>query len=197
MTSPPLPFRPQAGQLAQPSPEDLELSAAFLRGEPAAIAEIQSWLKAVVRKYRGRIRMPAEDALQELLLKTTSLLGHGSFRGEARLKTFLWRMANNTCLNWMREQKPEEPAEVLPDLVDPQPSPLARVLANETTAGLRRLLKDLGPECLKLWRMILAGKSYREMSLALKVSEGALRVRVLRCRRKVAQGWKQYAAGSG
>ncbi len=196
MTGPPLSFKPR-GEPAQPSSEELELSAAFLRGEPAAIAEIKSWLKAVVRRYRGRIQMPTEDALQELLLKTTLLLSRGSFRGEAQLKTFLWRMANNTCLNWMREKRLEEPVEGLTELVDPQPSPLARVLANETKAGLRRLLKDLGPECLKLWRMILAGKTYREMSRALKVSEGTLRVRVLRCRQKVAQGWKQYAAGSG
>jgi DNA-directed RNA polymerase specialized sigma24 family protein len=39
-------------------------------------------------------------------------------------------------------------------------------------------------ECQKLWRMIVAGMSYRQMSERLEVSEGTLRVRVLRCRKR-------------
>ena len=35
-----------------------------------------------------------------------------------------------------------------------------------------------------LWALLLAGRSYREMSELLGVGEGALRVRVLRCRRR-------------
>ena len=34
--------------------------------------------------------------------------------------------------------------------------------------------------------MIVAGLSYKEMSLRLNVAEGTLRVRVLRCREKAA-----------
>lgn len=37
-----------------------------------------------------------------------------------------------------------------------------------------------------MWRMILAGYSYKEMSLRMNVAEGTLRVRVLRCREKAA-----------
>ena len=41
-------------------------------------------------------------------------------------------------------------------------------------------------DCRELWRMILAGLSYREMSQRMSVAEGTLRVRVLRCREKAS-----------
>jgi DNA-directed RNA polymerase specialized sigma24 family protein len=45
----------------------------------------------------------------------------------------------------------------------------------------------MGDECRRLWRMLVDGFSYREMSDEYGVSEGALRVRVLRCRRKALE----------
>jgi DNA-directed RNA polymerase specialized sigma24 family protein len=38
--------------------------------------------------------------------------------------------------------------------------------------------------CRELWRMLEQGMPYQEMSRRLRVAEGTLRVRVLRCRRQ-------------
>ncbi|MBI3949148.1 MAG: sigma-70 family RNA polymerase sigma factor [Acidobacteria bacterium] len=42
----------------------------------------------------------------------------------------------------------------------------------------------MSQECRQLWGMILDGLSYQQMSQHLNVSEGSLRVRVMRCRKK-------------
>ncbi|HSG41131.1 MAG TPA: hypothetical protein VLE27_15945, partial [Thermoanaerobaculia bacterium] len=49
---------------------------------------------------------------------------------------------------------------------------------------LLRVLEKVPQDCQEMWRMIVAGLSYREMSLRLNVAEGTLRVRVLRCRER-------------
>ena len=46
------------------------------------------------------------------------------------------------------------------------------------------VLDRASQECRELWRMLVLGLSYREMSLRLQVAEGTLRVRVLRCRER-------------
>jgi DNA-directed RNA polymerase specialized sigma24 family protein len=51
---------------------------------------------------------------------------------------------------------------------------------------LMRVLERVSPDCRGMWRLILAGLSYREMSGRLNVAEGTLRVRVLRCREKAS-----------
>jgi hypothetical protein len=48
------------------------------------------------------------------------------------------------------------------------------------------VLSKVSQDCKDLWRMLVAGMSYREMSEQLGVAEGTLRVRVLRCREKAA-----------
>src|SRR5690606_2950781 len=61
---------------------------------------------------------------------------------------------------------------------------LADLLATETRRQLLAVVDAVPAGCRRLWELLLAGRSYREMSELLGVGEGALRVRVLRCRRR-------------
>jgi DNA-directed RNA polymerase specialized sigma24 family protein len=61
---------------------------------------------------------------------------------------------------------------------------------------LLRVLDRSSQECRELWRMLLLGLSYREMSQRLEVAEGTLRVRVLRCRER-AVSTRSELLGSG
>ena len=45
----------------------------------------------------------ADDLLQEIFLKIWTALP--SFRGEAQLYTWVWRIATNETLNWLRREK--------------------------------------------------------------------------------------------
>jgi hypothetical protein len=50
-----------------------------------------------------------------------------------------------------------------------------------------RVLQRLSADCVRLLRMVAAGLSYRTMAAEVEASEGALRVRVLRCRRRALE----------
>ncbi|MBO5596840.1 MAG: RNA polymerase sigma factor [Bacteroidales bacterium] len=67
----------------------------------------------IVKKYSERLywhvrRMvgtheDADDLLQDIFLKIWTALP--SFRGEAQLYTWVWRIATNETLNWLRREK--------------------------------------------------------------------------------------------
>ena len=99
-------------------------------------------------------------------------------------------MVCHTCLDRLRAQSrwqwteldslPEWEADAI--LSDPAPA-----LDQEAKDLLLRVVEQVSEECRRLWAMILEGLSYREMSDRVQVSEGALRVRVLRCRKRAME----------
>ena len=70
---------------------------------------------------------------------------------------------------------------------DPAQTVAERMLERDRVTALERVVSELGEECRKLLRRILAGESYEAMSEALGLAAGTLRVRVLRCRRKAME----------
>jgi RNA polymerase sigma factor (sigma-70 family) len=119
-------------------------------------------------------------------LEVTRLLGQGKFRGESSLRTYLWRVVSHTCLDQLRAQSKWKWAdlETLDQGEDPSAAAHVPISNREDRDLLARVLGRVSQDCREMWRMILAGLSYREMSLRLNVAEGTLRVRVLRCREK-------------
>jgi DNA-directed RNA polymerase specialized sigma24 family protein len=71
----------------------------------------------------------ADDALQETLL--AAWRGVGRFGARASVRTWLYRIATNTCLNVLRggarEQPPEGPLPTLPPPPPPAGGPAARL----------------------------------------------------------------------
>ncbi|HET6344406.1 MAG TPA: sigma-70 family RNA polymerase sigma factor, partial [Myxococcota bacterium] len=137
-----------------------------------------------------------DDVLQDVRLEVTRLLGQGKFRGESSLRTYLWRVVSHTCLDQIRSQQKWKWAELEaidqgegPDLV---PQGAGR---QEDRDLLLRVLERVPADCREMWRMIVAGLSYREMSLRLDVAEGTLRVRVLRCRERALSARQELLAG--
>lgn len=62
----------------------------------------------------------AEDVLQETLL--AAWRGLGGFRGEASLRSWLYRIATNRCLNALRDRGRRIPAPPVPPFRPPEPS---------------------------------------------------------------------------
>jgi RNA polymerase sigma factor (sigma-70 family) len=124
--------------------------------------------------------------LQEVRLEVTRLLGAGKFRGESSLRTYLWRVVSHTCLDQLRAQSKRKLIDLdgLDGADEPASTAPAIAARQEDKDLLLRVLDRVPQDCRELWRMIVAGLSYREMSLRMSVAEGTLRVRVLRCREK-------------
>jgi RNA polymerase sigma factor (sigma-70 family) len=163
--------------------DDQDIVSRFLRGETDTIGMVDAWISRAAWPYQRRLAHRWDDVLQDVRLEITRLLSQGKFRGESSLRTYLWRVINHTCLDQIRAEGKRqwtdlEEIEKGPPPVDPAPS------RREDRDLLWRVLEQMSKDCREMWRMILAGYSYRDMSVRLGVAEGTLRVRALRCREK-------------
>ena len=172
--------------------DDKEMVSRFLRGDADAVSTVDRWISSAAWPYQRRLADHWDDVLQDVRLEVTRLLGQGKFRGESSLRTYLWRVVSHTCLDQIRVlskwkfvdleslEQPEGPARPAGP-AGPQHTVSSR---QENKDLLLRVLERVPADCRDMWRMIVAGFSYREMSLRLGVAEGTLRVRVLRCRER-------------
>ena len=118
----------------------------------------------------------ADDLLQDIFLKIWTALP--SFRGEAQLYTWVWRIATNETLNWLRREKVR--AALRFQSVDAEME--RRIMADpyfNGTAAQRELFKALSrlPEkqrqvfVMRWWDEL----SYEEISAITGTSVGALK----------------------
>lgn len=159
----------------------------YLQGDREAVALVDGWIARAASPYRARLLSQWDDLLQAIRIEVMRLLRNGAFRAESSLKTYLWRVVNNTCLDHLRAQTRVvwTTVDVIDDVVpSTSPSPLSQVLQKESAQMLLQVLGQMPAECRQLWGLILEGHSYKAISDRLATSEGALRVRALRCRRK-------------
>jgi RNA polymerase sigma-70 factor (ECF subfamily) len=167
--------------------ENLDLIARFLEEESAAVRTVDRWIARFASPYRRRLGTGWEDALQDIRLELVQLLRNGQFRGESALSTYLWRVVGHYCINRIRAEVKwqwSEVDDIAAFLEDKATSPLDSLLRKESDQRLLRVLEEAPEDCRKLWRMVLEGRSYQEISGVLGVAEGTLRVRMLRCRQK-------------
>lgn len=167
--------------------DEATLIASFLQGKRDALDEVDGWVRQAASPFRRRLGEQWDDALQDVRLEITRLLLNQRFRGESSLKTYLWRVTCNACVDRLRSLRKVqwEDIEVVDQRGDGALARSAeRTLRGEARDLALRVLAEMSEECRNLWQMIFEGQSYQQMSLQLGVAEGALRVRVLRCRRK-------------
>jgi RNA polymerase sigma factor (sigma-70 family) len=167
--------------------DDRDVVARFLRGEPEAVATLDGWIERAAWPYQRRLANRWDDVLQDVRLEVTRLLGDGKFRGESSLRTYLWRVVSHTCLDQIRSQTKWQWADLETlEQDDGRAAGPVQPMASDPAERdlLLRVVDRASQECRELWRMLVLGLSYREMSLRLQVAEGTLRVRVLRCRER-------------
>lgn len=162
---------------------DQETVASFLRGDATAVRTIDDCITRAAWPYQRRLSHRWDDVLQDVRLEVTRLLSEGRFRGESSLRTYLWRVVSHTCLDQLRALGRWQWTD-LEDVDSRQAPEPARASRSEDRDLLLRVLERVPRDCREMWRMIVMGLSYREMSARLGVADGTLRVRVLRCREK-------------
>lgn len=137
-------------------------------------------LAAVARAYAGT---DSDDLLQEILLQIWRSLG--SFEGRSSIGTWCYRVALSTSMTWRRslsrrkQNLPSESSELseVPGDVD----------GHDSMELLDRFLNTLSKGDRALVLLYLDDLSGSEMAEVMGMSEGAVRVRVHRIKRKLAQ----------
>ena len=187
-----------AGEEAAPAAAEAELVARARRGDRNAFDDLMRlhlprvW--AVVWRM-VRQREDTEDVVQEVFL--TAYRGLAEFRGEARLSTWLHRIAVTRALNHLEraEERASRARVELDDVLDALPaaagpggSPLQALQAGE----LQRRLSDCLGRMPAAFRSILSLRDvddtpYEGIAAALGIALGTVRSRLARARLALRQ----------
>lgn len=161
----------------------------FLLGEPRLVRRVRSWIERASQPFVRVLGADAEDLTQEVLLGLTVALREGRFRGDSSFETYVRTFAHYRCIDRRRVDSRRQMVglEELGVREIEEPRVLDDLSRAEEASLAMRVVGEMSESCRELWQMVLAGQSYRQMSERLGVSEGALRVRVARCRKRAVE----------
>lgn len=126
----------------------------------------------------------AEDLAQEIFIRAYRQIG--SFRGEARFSSWLYRLATNTCLNWRKSA--ERRNRLREDLAvqEAAPAPASPADSTEMSARIQEALMKLKPKQRAAVVLTLCeGMNHAEAARVLGCSETTVSWRVFMAKRRL------------
>jgi RNA polymerase sigma-70 factor, ECF subfamily len=162
--------------------EDQILIQRFRAGEVAAFDSlVERYYQRIDRLAQQVVRSPlaAEDITQEAFLRAYRALP--GFRGEASFYSWLYRIALNLCLNYLRQQTNRASAaespevSILPGVTDP-----SALLEHQERERLVRGAIDALPAHYRVAIILrdLEGLSYQEIADVLGIPLGTVKSRI-------------------
>lgn len=164
-----------------------ELIDACRRGEPGAFDDLVHQTHRGVFTLVARIvgdREDAADITQEVYVRVWK--GIRRFRGDAAFATWLYRIAANTALSYMKRRSrggtPMDPMEL------PEAQPVVDAAEGHADADLlERALRRLSEEArTAVVLKDVYGWSCKEVADMMGSTEGAIKVRLFRARQRLA-----------
>ncbi len=171
----PLLDRPVRVTVADP---DRELAERFRDGDRAAFdVLVRKHQKGMWRLVRRYVKSDADAADITQLAFVRAFRGLTGFRGTATVRSWLYRIAINCALSWLRDHRREQPAEISEDaLVDDNPAP-AQLSAGDDRAQLRKAIAQLPPkQKLVLELRVFDDLSFREVAELADCTENTAKV---------------------
>ena len=172
--------------------------------------------RLIVERYQSKVfrlaaallknREDAVDIAQEAFVRAYANLG--SFKGDSRFATWLYKIVNNLCIDWIRRRqtaKSEEFEEtnrseedsLAPGLISGRlhANPQGQLLRRELAAKLQVALEALPPKHRQiLWLREVEGLSYEELSEVLDIPKGTVMSRLYHARSKMQESLRGYLA---
>lgn len=184
------------------------LVARCLRGDPGAFTEVVRVHKDRVYNVVYRIVGNHEDALevaQEVFVRAHD--GLASFRGEATISTWLFRIAANLARNRVRDahRRGRDKATSLEALEESAPGVAAEAsatrggpdqaaMAGETEAALQACLDELPEPCRTAFVLrVMEDLSYDEIAQAMECPRGTVKSRLNQARRMLREALEARA----
>ncbi len=160
--------------------------------------------EALVVKYQRRIARhvaryvpiasDVEDVVQEVFIR--AFRGLHSFRGDSAFYTWLYRIATNAALTFLRgaphEQQLDDSEDERPNPFEPGISdgetPERTLMASQIADAVRQGLARMQPELVDALTLFeVEGKSYSDIAQMFDVPVGTVRSRIFRAREALAK----------
>lgn len=138
-------------------------------------------------------RDDAFDMTQEAFIKAYGSLS--SFRGDSKFSVWIYRIATNVCLDFLRSKSrkqqvsltvsdDDEDAQL--DIPDPKADPEQQLIKKISMQSVEEGLKTLPDKQRQILVMReLGGMSYAEIGKALSIEEGTVKSRIFRARKRL------------
>ena len=146
----------------------------------------------VVRMY-AFTDMDRDDLFQEIAIQVWHSIP--TFRRESAASTWLYRIAFNTSINWLRRERKHRTVAGLPADVEHVLQPTGPPM-EERLAWLYEEIAKLHEVDRSLALLLLEGMSYKEMSAILGITESNIGVKINRLKKYlIAQSKKSSTHG--
>jgi RNA polymerase sigma-70 factor (ECF subfamily) len=157
---------------------DAELAERFRNGERAAFDQIvrrhQKGVWYLVRRYVKR-DADASDVTQQAFVR--AFKGLATFRGAASVRSWVYRIAINCALSWLRDHRREEPTEIAEDALSEASDAPAQLMGQEVGARLREAITQLPPkQKLVLELRVFDDLSFKEVAELAECTENTAKV---------------------
>lgn len=182
---------------------------ALQNGDQAEFARVVATYSGYI--YRLALKMlhnpqDAEDVLQDTFIKAFHALP--KFQGQSKVSTWLYRIATNEALMFLRKKRPDTVSVEVPHQNDDEEAsrplqivdwcclPEDELVSDEAREQLDRSITQL-PESLRLAFVLrdIEGLSTRETAEVLEISETAVKTRLHRARMNLRESLTAYYQG--
>jgi len=164
-------------------------------GDPEAFEQLMQPLEQLVWRvcwhYTGN-REATEDCGQETMIRIWRNLGN--YRGECALESWVYRIAANCCMDWLRKKKRDKSVSVEPlreqgfDPADTAPGTEEQVVQEDERRRLREAIAELPEDQREALILTQLEKiSYEETARRLGVEEGTVKSRVNRAKARLKE----------
>ena len=173
------------------------------RGDPEAFEQLltpmEKFIWRVCWHYTGD-REASEDCGQETMIRIWRALE--SYRGDCTFESWVYRIAANCCLDWLRKKKRDRSESIEPlrekgfDPAETGPGTEEKVVAADEHRQMRECIARLPEdqrEALVLTQ--LEGVPYEEAAVRLGTTEGTVKSRVNRAKAKLRE-WMTELSGT-
>ena len=165
------------------------------RGDPEAfemlMTPMEKRLWRICWHYTGE-REAASDCAQDAMIRIWR--GLGSYRADCAFETWVYRVAANCCMDWLRKKKRDRSESIEPmreagfDPPDPKAGTEEQAVSAEEKRQLRECIGRLPEEQREALVMTqLEGVPYEKAAEMLGVSEGTVKSRVNRAKAKLKE----------
>lgn len=135
----------------------------------------------IVRAY-GSTQMDQEDLFQEITIQVWRSIQ--TFRQESAISTWIYRIALNTAITWIRKEKKYRSTsgtmENLPDILSPPHIPV-----DERLTWLYTTIHQMDEIDRSITLLLLDGFSYKEMAAILGITVSNVGVKITRIKKQL------------
>lgn len=130
----------------------------------------------------------ANDLMQETFIKVWQNLD--KFRNQSLISTWIYRIAVNTCLSYLRVEKRQAKDELTDNIIENKQEEVSN--KNEQVSLLYKCISQLEENERILITMVLDEVPYHEIAQISGISEGNLRVKIHRIKQKLTELYNRH-----